>query len=112
MQRHTDESFYHSKAWKLARRNVWIKQSCLCAKCGKAVYVAGLSEYIPKEKRLKGIVHHKIHLNFDNVYDESISLNEDNLVGWCINCHNSEHFSGKVTKDGVIFDSKGNLVPC
>ena len=45
-----------------------------------------------------------------NINDENISLNEDNLEGLCIDCHNNEHFSTNVTKLDVMFDEKGNLV--
>lgn len=110
MSRNTDIIFYQSKAWKQVRKNIWLKQSCLCAKCHRPVYVDKISEWIPKEKRLKGIVHHKIHLDFNNVYDDSIALNEDNLEGLCIDCHNKEHFSTNVTKSDVMFDEEGNLV--
>ena len=55
-------------------------------------------------------MHHKIHLDYTNVYDESIALSEDNLEGLCIDCHNKEHFSTNVTKSDVMFDEEGNLV--
>ena len=31
--------FYNSKAWKIARKNIWIKQNLLCNRCDKHVYV-------------------------------------------------------------------------
>jgi len=104
------KEFYQSKVWKQVRKNIWLKQSCLCARCHRPVYVNNISEWIPKEKRLKGIVHHKEYLNDININDESISLNEDNLEGLCIDCHNNEHFSTNVTKLDVMFDEEGNLV--
>lgn len=110
MKRNTDTSFYNSKAWKRVRKNIWIKQSCLCARCFKPVYVKGLSDNIPVDKRIKGIVHHKTHLNFENVKDDLIALDESNLEGLCIFCHNKEHFASSVTKDDVMFDEHGNLI--
>lgn len=104
------KEFYQSKVWKQVRKNIWLKQSCLCARCHRPVYVNNISEWIPKEKRLKGIVHHKEYLNDININDESISLSEDNLEGLCIDCHNNEHFSTNVTKSDVMFDEEGNLV--
>lgn len=101
--------FYKSKAWRDVKRNVWIEQACLCAYCGKPVYVAGLSQWLPKEKRLKGIVHHKTYLNDVNVYDDAIALDSSNLVGVCIDCHNQEHKS-QSTRQGYRFDERGNLV--
>ena len=106
------QSFYNSKAWKDMRKYIWIKQSCLCARCNSAVYVDGISEWMPKEKRLTGIVHHKEYLNNMNLHDDNIALDENNLEGICIKCHNEEHFEGTgVTKKDVMFDDKGNLIP-
>ena len=102
--------FYQSKAWKQVRKNIWLKQNCLCARCHRPVYVNGISNYIPKEDRLKGIVHHKIYLDNNNVYDDNITLNEDNLEGLCIDCHNQEHFTSLVTRSDVMFDEEGNLI--
>lgn len=105
------EKFYQTKAWKSVRKNIWIKQSCLCARCHKPVYVDGLSnKNIPKDKRTKGIVHHKVYLTDDNFADISISLNEELLEGLCIDCHNNEHFKLEVVRRDVAFDSEGNLI--
>lgn len=107
----TRQEFYQSKAWKQVRKNIWLKQSCLCARCHRPVYVSGISEYISKEKRLKGIVHHKEYLTDNNFIDEKISLNEDNLEGLCIDCHNDEHFDEGITRKDLAFDCEGNLIP-
>lgn len=104
------KDFYQSKAWKDTRKYIWIKQHCLCARCGKPVYVDGISSWLPKEKRLVGIVHHKIYLNEDNYTDDDISLNEDNLEGICIECHNQEHIAKPNVRQGMMFDEYGNLV--
>lgn len=102
--------FYKSKAWKQVRKNIWIKQYCLCAKCNRPVYVRGLTDYIQKEDRLVGIVHHKEYLNTTNVFNDEIALGEDNLIGLCIDCHNEIHREQiKSVKDGYIFDEMGNL---
>lgn len=105
------KQFYQSKAWKQVRINVWLKQNCLCDICHKPVYVDGISEFIPKEKRLIGIVHHKEHLNETNYLDDSIALNEDNLVGVCIDCHNKIHFENPSTKPNLVFDKNGYIIP-
>lgn len=106
----TRQEFYATTAWKKVRLNVWRKQYCLCARCHRPVYVDKLSEYISQEKRLKGIVHHKIYLTDDNFSNYNISLNIDNLEGLCIDCHNKEHFNSSVTRNDVMFDDEGNLV--
>lgn len=104
------KDLYKSKAWQDTRRYIWLKQSCLCARCNKPVYVDGISEWIPKEKRLKGIVHHKIYLNDYNYTNDNIAFAEENLEGLCIECHNEEHFNKGVTRMDVKFDEFGNLV--
>ena len=54
---------YQSKVWKQTKNNVWLKQHLLCNRCHKPVYVDGISDYLPKDKRRTGIVHHKTFLN-------------------------------------------------
>lgn len=107
----TREEFYQTKLWKTVRRNVWLKQACLCNRCYRAVYVNGISDpSIPKEKRLKGIVHHKEYLTDTNFTNYDIALDENNLEGLCIDCHNKEHFTTSVTRNDVMFDEDGNLI--
>ena len=106
------KDFYNSKAWKLVRKNVWLKQNLLCSRCHKPVYVDGISEWIPKEQRRTGIVHHKIYLDNSNVYDDSISLDEDNLEGVCKWCHEHEcHNLNISTRSEYKFDDEGNIIP-
>ncbi len=102
--------FYQSKAWKRVRLNVWRKQNCLCFNCGLPCYVDGLSDYIPKEQRRTGIVHHIEHLNEENVFEQEIALDESNLVGLCKDCHEREHHIANATREGLTFDEEGNLV--
>lgn len=104
------KSFYNSKAWKQVKNNIWIKQHLLCNRCHKPVYVNGLSDYLPKEKRRTGIVHHKIYLDNENVYDDAIALNENNLEGICKECHELEHHQDQVTRSEYAFDEQGNLI--
>lgn len=104
------KDFYNSKAWKQVRKNVWLKQSCLCAICGKPCYVDGISPYIEKQYRRTGIVHHKIFLDNSNVYDNAIALDESNLIGVCKECHELEHHVDISTRKEVMFDEFGNLV--
>lgn len=106
----TRKEFYQTKAWKQMRKIIWLKQSCLCNRCHKAVYVDGISDYIPKGKRLKGIVHHKEYLTDNNYLDDFISLNEDNLEGICIDCHNKEHFEKAAIRNDLKFDEEGNVI--
>lgn len=103
-------AFYKSKLWNQVKNSVWLKQHCLCAICGKPCYVDGISEWIPKEQRLKGIVHHIEHLHSNNLDDDSIAIDENNLIGLCIDCHNQEHFKSNSTRNNVMFDEDGNLI--
>ena len=102
--------FYNSKSWENVRKAIWVKQNLLCAKCNKPVYVDGISEYLPKEKRRTGIVHHKAFLNDANIYDRDITLNADNLIGVCKECHEQLHHTDISTRDTVMFDEEGNLI--
>ena len=101
--------FYRSKAWKNVRRAYAISKNCICERCGRPVYVDGITDYISKEKRIKSIVHHKTYLTDDNIADDSIALDENNLELLCIDCHNTEHFN-QSTRKGLRFDDSGNLI--
>lgn len=104
------KEFYNSKIWKSVRRNVWLKQSCLCARCGLPVYVDGISDYLPKGQRRTGIVHHKEYLNDLNITDDNITISEENLEGICKECHEKEHHQDISTRKGYNFDINGNLI--
>lgn len=101
---------YKSKLWKKTRIAYAMSKNCICERCGKAIYMTGTMQYLPKEKRKKGIVHHKIHLNEKNYMDDNIAYNWDNLELLCIDCHNIIH-SSLPTRDDVMFDEDGNLKP-
>ena len=105
------KEFYNSKAWKTTRKNVWIKQNCLCAICGRPVYVDGITDYLPKEKRRTGIVHHLEELNNSNVYDDNIALAEKNLVGVCKECHEQLHHQDVATRSEYLFTETGEFIP-
>ena len=74
------------------------------------MYVDGLSEWLPKNKRRIGIVHHIEYLDNSNVYDDSITLSEDNLEGLCKECHELEHHQDVSVRKDYMFDEDGNLV--
>lgn len=104
------KKFYKSKLWEKVKTQVWLKQYCVCAICGTPVYVAGINDYIPKSKRITGIVHHKEHLNDINVNDYNITCNEDNLIGVCKYCHEHICHNDGTTRDEYTFDENGNLI--
>ena len=103
--------FYNSKLWNNVRKNVWLKQNLLCSVCGKPVYVDGISDYLPKEKRRIGIVHHKIWLDDTNIMDDNITINENNLIGLCKECHENTHHANMSCRKGMMFDEDGNIIP-
>ncbi len=104
------KKFYNSKLWNQVKNNVWLKQHLLCNRCGKPVYVDGLSDWLPKDKRRIGIVHHIEYLNDMNIYDDNLTINEDNLEGLCKDCHEQEHHKPTSIRDNYMFDDNGNLI--
>ena len=48
------------------------------------------------------IVHHKIHLDADNIGDPNVTLNWDNLELVCMDCHAAEHGSKKRYKVDLL----------
>jgi 5-methylcytosine-specific restriction protein A len=87
--------FYKSKAWRECRASYIIKVHGLCERCA-----AGGK-----------IVHHKIYRNESNIDDPYVTLSHDNLELLCHDCHNREHFAGKVAiASGLSFDEDGNII--
>jgi len=88
-------AFYKSSAWKDCRAAYIAKVGGLCERClSKGYYVPG------------NIVHHKVHINPDNITDPDVLLSFDNLEYLCMYCHNQEHFGNKkryrVNADGSV----------
>lgn len=83
--------FYRSDEWKAARIIKIASAGGLCEECGS----------VGEE------VHHKIRLTPENVTDINVSINQENLMLLCKECHNKEH--GRFEK-GQQFDKEGNLV--
>lgn len=73
-------TFYSSGAWKNIREAVKKRDGKLCVDCLKK----GI--YTPAEE-----VHHIIELTPENINDPEISLNMDNLVSLCRECHQKRH---------------------
>jgi len=103
------KNIYTTKLWKKNRIAYAMSKYCLCERCGQPIYMSGASDYIPKENRVKGIVHHKIYLTDNNYTNDDIAYNWDNLELLCLECHNKEHMTSLVTRDEYIFDELGNL---
>ena len=85
--------FYRSDEWKIARAMKIAAVGGRCEKCGA----------IGTE------VHHIIHLTPENVSDPEVSLNQENLLLLCNECHNKEHGRFEGSRE-YSFDCEGNLV--
>lgn len=109
MAKEFSKQFYRSKQWRQVRDYCLMRDRYLCQKCGR-----------PAEE-----VHHKKHLTPENIMDVSVSLNPDNLVSLCRDCHFEVHrqdIAARVAKsnrrrakryilreDGTYFDDSGVL---
>lgn len=91
------KSFYQSTAWRKTRDYIFTKQRGICERCH--------GRNGPGE-----IVHHKIYLTPQNIYNPSITLGEDNLELLCRICHALEHEAQQPTAQGLMFDEEGNLI--
>ena len=84
--------FYRSASWQQARLIKITSANGRCEKCG------GVGEE----------VHHIIHVTPSNVEDLKVTLNQENLILLCKDCHNKEH--DRFNKYGQKFDKGGNIV--
>ena len=107
MARDFARKFYRSKKWGKVREYILIRDKYKCQRCGET----GALE-----------VHHKIHLTEGNIDDANITLNENNLVTLCRDCHFAVHEEDKARgnreknqkqdcETGFRFDENGFLIP-
>lgn len=92
MAREFAKSFYNSMAWRKVSKAYAASVFYLCEQCGRPGY----------------IVHHKTHLTPQNIHDPEITLNWNNLMFLCTECHNKIHGAQEGRK--IEFDEYGNLV--
>lgn len=92
MAREFAKKFYNSKNWKKTRKAYLESVFYICEKCQRAA----------------NIVHHIIELNEENINDANISLDFENLLCVCQDCHNDIHSN----KDDriLIFDEQCQLI--
>ena len=88
-------AFYSSVAWKNLRDYVKRRSGGLCEMCLKSGVI-----------RPATVAHHIIHVTAKNVNDPQITLNPDNLMALCDDCHalvhSKKHY--RITDDGrVVF---------
>lgn len=91
------KKFYGSGNWQRIRSAYISKVGGLCERC----YKNGLV-------RAGEIVHHKKHINPDNINDPLITNDFSNLELLCFDCHNKEHMSSKGKR--YKLDKYGNII--
>ena len=102
MAREFARQFYNSKDWKDCRKR-YIQlmpryMRGLCEECySKGIHTLGEE------------LHHKIELNPNNIHDRNITLNHDNLILLCYECHKKRH-RAKFERT-YMFDDNGNILP-
>lgn len=79
MQKFTN-NFYGRIAWKEIRNATMKRDAWLCQDCLQR------GMYTPADE-----VHHIIPITPENINDESITLNMDNLICLCKECHHKRH---------------------
>lgn len=106
MAREFAKRFYKSKAWQDTRKLIIERDNGLCQKC-----LTDTGEIVPGDE-----VHHKIWLRPTNINNPDITLNPDNLILLCRDCHirihkESTHKKRKhnMINNGMYLDEHGNL---
>ena len=74
------ENFYSSRKWRKCRKIFLEDKNNLCEICLEKGLI------VPAEH-----VHHKIPITSENVNDPTITLNHENLMALCENCHQEQH---------------------
>ena len=82
MARDFSKAFYNSALWKEVREAVLKRDHYLCQTPGC---------YQTAEE-----VHHKQHLTPGNIDDPNVTVNMDNLISLCGDCHKAMHHTDKV----------------
>ena len=92
--------FYNSTRWRKCAKAFAQSKLYVCEMCHNQT-----SKKINGDQRY--IVHHKVPLTPNNIYEPYITCGWDNLMLLCIECHNKIH--GKERRQ-MLFDDNGNLI--
>ena len=98
MAKKFSDKFYHSKTWKVFRDMILQRDFYMCVICGKPNC---------------NTIHHIIELTPVNINDATITLNQDNCITLCEECHRCVHGDYTHSKEEVryAFDADGNIIP-
>lgn len=102
-------SFYHSKPWRRVQAAYMRlpvdtpRGTCPPFMCERCFELKGV--LVPAE-----IVHHKVHIEPENIDDPSVTLSFDNLMRVCRDCHGKLHSSNQFDQR-VCFDENGRVIP-
>ena len=80
VMKNSAKKFYKSKQWQRVRSIAWTRDRGLCQDCLRRGLITPAVE-----------VHHIKELTPDNIDDASITLNLENLVSLCKECHANRH---------------------
>lgn len=89
--------FYKSKAWQRCRAYVWSRDRGLCVDCMRRGIVTPAEE-----------VHHVKPITPENINDPGITLNPENLISLCRECHKARHGEGERR---YHIDGAGRIAP-
>lgn len=84
--------FYKSKAWQRTRTAAWSRDRGLCQDCLKRGIIRPAHE-----------VHHVEEITPENIDDARVTLNLDNLISLCKDCHAERH-SKRQTRYRILTD--------
>lgn len=94
--------FYKSTDWRRCRDAALLRDNYLCQDCLKDGKISTAYD-----------VHHIKEINLFNVYNPDISLNLNNLVCLCHECHNKRHTrfeKQERQKERYTIDRNGNFI--
>ena len=97
MAKNFSKKLYGSKQWRDIRNFVLHRDFYMCKICGEINC---------------NTVHHIIELTPVNVNDASVTLNPDNLITICNQCHDEVHDRNyRQEQNRYTFDADGNIIP-
>ena len=92
------ETFYKSRQWQQVRDLAVQRAGGLCERCAKEGKLTPAA-----------VVHHVIPITPENISDPKITMNLDNLMALCVDCHAAMHH--EKARARFIVDSAGRIAP-